>query len=404
MTKQKQEETQAPGDLGIDFDSLLNEDENPGQEEQEEQLSPKENQEEDEFKDFDINKTLSEEGEQEKDEDSEQEEDKSESSPSTVDSEEEQNKNEESSVSYTLAFARYQLERGNLTDLNEEELQKIIEEEGEDEAMGYIFRNEIERTENSIKEELQQQYEDDVKSYLRLRDAGADDEIAKDIAGGQKFYNEIKTEDIENDDNSKLREKILKHWYEKSTTFKPEKINKLIENHVSLGDDVDLAKDAVDEMRDYYKDEVKKQEEQTQKQQEEFKKEHSQQLENLKNKIDQMEEVLPGHKINKQTKDKIYDTITKPVAQDDKGNVLNSIWNKRLQDPFKFDTMLAYLDHIGVLDGKFDKLTKPAKSQAVDDLQNLIKSDKKFGSKPAKGQPSSSGLAESMARSFGIED
>lgn len=378
------EENKTGMDLGIDFDALLEEgqqDDGPKVTFEEKEDKDKSKEEEDDFTNYDVTKEFATDSKEEEEKETKKEE-TSESSPSTVDEEKD---TDDSSVSYPLAFARYQLERGNLTDLNEEELQKVVDEEGEDAAFAYIFETEVKKNNESIRNELLEQYEDDVKDYLSLRESGVDVPDARNIAQSKKFYDTLKEEDIESDDKEKLRADVLTDWYKQKTQFKPEKIRKLVDNHISLGEDVEMAKEAVTEMKEHFSTKTKEYQEMAEKQQEEFKRQNEKQLEELKNKIDGLDEVIPGQKVNKQTKDKIHDLITKPVAQDDRGNVLNHIWNKRAQDPFKFDTMLAYLDILGVLDGKTDKLLKPAKTQATSELADSIKSDKRFGSKAAKG-------------------
>lgn len=355
--------------------------------------STEEVEEKDEFDDFDINKQLA-----TKEQSTEESEETSEKPLSDVGLEE--NKNTDS---YALAFARYQLERGNLTDLNEEEFAKIVEEQGEDEAISWLFQSEVDKNREAIRNEILDQYEDDVKEFLKLRDNGIEPDIAGDLATAKKFYSSLNTDELEDDSKESLRSKIITDWYKRTTKFNDARIKKLVENHVALGEDVDVAKEAVGEVKNIISEQEKELTELTKKQQKEFEDNHKKQLEELRSKIDSMDEILPNHKINKQTKDKLHDMLVKPVAQDQYGNPINSIWKKRMSDPFKFDTMVAYLDILGVFDGKMDKLLKPAKNSAVSDLERSLKSQK-FGSKPATGsRQDSDDLAKGLASALGIK-
>ena len=351
-------------------------------------------EEKDEFENFDINTQLAQAGLQE--EDSEED---SESPSLNVGKETTEQNNEES---YALAFARYQLEKGNLTELNEEELKKIIEEQGEDEAIAWIFQSEVDNNKEAIRNEILEQYDDDVKEFIKLRDKGLEPGVAGDLATSKKFYNTLNVQDLEDDSKESLRISVITDWYKRTTKFNDARIKKLVDNHVALGEDIDIAKEAVSEVKEILSKEEKELVAYSAKQQKEFEDNHKKQLTELKTRIDGMDEILPGYKINKQTKDKIHDMIVKPVAQDQYGNPLNSIWKKRLDDPFKFDTMVAYLDTIGVFDGKIDKLLKPAKNVAISDLERSLKS-KKFGSKPATGsRADNSELASGLSAALGL--
>jgi hypothetical protein len=329
--------------------------------------------EDNELKDFDINKQLA-----NKDDDDSEEDTSKTPSPNVG------LNNTDNSESYALAFARYQLERGNLTNLDEEALLKVVEEQGEDEAIAWLFQNEVDLNREAIRDEIRAEYDDDIQEYLKLRDKGVDGLKAKDIASVKRFYDNVDKDDLEDDKNEGLRSDIIADWYKRTTRLSDAKIKKLVENHVALGEDIEVAKDAVDEVRNILAEDIKQYEEYTKKQQKEFEEANRKQLEQLKQRVESMDEVLPGYKINKQTKDKIHEMIVKPVAQDANGNPLNAIWKKRLEDPFKFDTMIAYLEILGVFDGKVDKLLKPAKNAAVSDLSTIL-ATKKFGSKPAQG-------------------
>ena len=353
--------------------------------------------EEDEFKDFDINKQLA----QVEDESEDEGESSENPLPDVGLQQEETQQNTEDS--YALAFARYQLEKGNLTNLDEEEFSKIIEESGEDEAIAWLFQSEVDRNREAIRNEILEQYDEDVKEFIKLRDKGLEPEIAGDFATSKKFYNSVKPEDLEADDKESLRTKIITDWYKRTTKFNDTRIQKLVENHIALGEDVDVAKEAVNEVKEIITNEEKELAALTEKQQKEFEENHKKQLAELRTRIDAMDEVLPGYKINKQTKDKIHDMIVKPVANDQYGNPINAIWKKRSEDPFKFDTMVAYLETLGVFDGKVDKLLKPAKNAATSDLQRAMQS-KKFGSKPAGGSRSQDPeeLAKGLASALGL--
>ena len=105
------------------------------------------------------------------------------------------------------------------------------------------------------------------------------------------------------------------------------------------------------------------------------------QLKELKEKIDKVEEVVPGIKLTPKVRQDIFEKITKPVKEIN-GQPVNSIWAKRLEDPFKFDTIIATLDSMGIFDGKWDKLLKNTKTKTIDDLKKKLNSNTSFKTKP----------------------
>jgi len=86
-----------------------------------------------------------------------------------------------------------------------------------------------------------------------------------------------------------------------------------------------------------------------------------------------MQEVIPGQKINKQTKDKIYNDIIKPVM-DKFGQTTNTIWAKRSEDPIDFDTKIAYLYETGFFEkGKsWDKVKRVKTTRESSELEEHL--------------------------------
>jgi hypothetical protein len=306
---------------------------------------------------------------------------------------------EESETPFTLAFARYQLEQGNLRALDEEELLNIIKEQGEEAAMSHLQNKETE----AIRNELLESYEDDVKYYLDLVDSGVDRDLAKNYAQAKTRYDSISKEDLEDEDKEDLRKEVLKTHYKLTTSFSDAKIDKLIERAVSLGEDIEESLEAIDGVKKYFT-EVGEQEKQKIKNAElKQKEEAAKSLKELDDKIDALTEIIPKMPLNKVEKNKIKELITKPVKNVNGVN-LNAIWAKRMEDPFKFETTLAALYHYGVFDGKWDKIISGTKSKAVGDLKKAIETNTSFKTNtPAyREEKTAVDSIDSMRRAFGF--
>lgn len=293
------------------------------------------------------------------------------------DSDKSSEKSSDDNVPATLLFARFLSEQGNLTSFNEEDFLKDLEDSDETTALSNLWNKEVEK----IREGLLEDYEEDVKNYLDLVDSGVDPEIAKDTASSKKFFDSINKADLQDDDKEELRKDILRHKYRLTTRFDDKKIEKLIERTVSLGEDIEEAEEAVDELKQYYTEQIVAEKKQAIAEQEKYKELQKNQLKELKEKIDKVEEVVPGIKLTPKVRQDIFEKITKPVKEIN-GQPVNSIWAKRLEDPFKFDTIIATLDSMGIFDGKWDKLLKNTKTKTIDDLKKKLNSNTSFKTKP----------------------
>jgi len=267
----------------------------------------------------------------------------------------------------TLLFARFLSEQGNLASFDEESFKKTIEEEGEDEALSKLWNNEA----DAIRNEILETYDQDVKDYLGMLDSGVDSGVAKDIVSNKKKLQEITPDSLEEDDKEDLRKDLMKQNLKLTTSFSDKKIDKLVEQTVSLGEDIEEAQEALESLVKHYSEAEKSEKEKVKQTQEQQMKDAEQQLKAFKEDVNKLDEIVPGMPLTKKQKQNIIDKLTKPVEEHN-GVALNAVWSKRQKDPFKFDTIVATLDDLGIFDGKWDKLTKKVKTDTVNKLKNSL--------------------------------
>ena len=270
---------------------------------------------------------------------------------------------------FTLVFARYLKEQGTLTDLNEEELQTTLKDKGQTGALEYLIQKEI----DTHKEEVKNTYDEATKRFFELVEGGVDEGDAAEIIKSSTALANITDAQIE--ENEDLRKGLLTEMYKMQMPGADAKrINKAVANHIALGEDVEEAKLAKQELVKLIANrevEVKKAAEQERTTAEQNRVEN---LKKLHETIEAIDEIIPGQKINKITKQKIEDFITKP-AKEVNGKPVNGIWAKRAENPVKFDATLAYMLITGAFDGKaWDKVTKVATTKVVKDLESALKS------------------------------
>jgi hypothetical protein len=367
----------------VDLDGTVATPDIPAGGDDDENQPSKEQELEQELLDVDLNKegfteetTDGEEEEEEEDEDEHSE--KESGSPDSSVKKKKEDTKDASGVPFTLVFARFQLEQGNLSDLNEEELQKVIKEEGEAGAMAYLFEKEIETN----RQEILSQYEEDAKElreYIEMKDAGVNTDTARELIADKVSLEKITKEDLEDDSKEDLRRAILTKNYKLTTNFTDAKIKKLVDNHVSLGEDIEESVEALEEIKKANKQQIELEKKRVAEQAAQYQEDNKKALEKVKSTIESLEEIVPGQKLTKQAKTKLQEMITKPVTQDKLGNPINAIWQKRLADPLNFDIKLAYFIQSGLFDGKMDKLVKTSKTAAISDLEHQIASQSKSG-------------------------
>jgi len=121
----------------------------------------------------------------------------------------------------------------------------------------------------------------------------------------------------------------------------------------------------------------------------------------LKTAIDGVDEIIPGSKVTKQTKTKLYKMLTEPQKNDDQNRPMNAIMAKRQENPTQFDVVLAYLINSGAFDGKWDQLEQKIETKASKKLKEHIErntktSDLKFRQSAGGGDKTAEDNLKSM--------
>lgn len=305
------------------------------------------------------------------DEDEEVEKDKD-SDPSPDDTQ-----TSSSDAPFTVIFARDLMERGVLSDFNEEEYQKLIETEGEASAFRALIQSEVDGAIEETKADLDEGYQ----HYLELIGQGVPDEAAGSLVGLNEKFNKISDDDLDDETQTELRKSVLSDYYKLTTRFSDAKIEKLVTNTVDMGEDIMESKEALKNIKSIITEQLDAQKAEAQRQRDLAVQERTRQMELLKDHINALSEIIPEQRINKQTKEKMYNLITKPV-QDNAGRTTNAIWAKRSEDPISFDAKLAYLVETGFFekDKPWDKMKNIANTKKASALEKHLDTKKNTGS------------------------
>lgn len=273
---------------------------------------------------------------------------------------------------FAEVLAKDLMSQGIISSLDDEAFTALVEEKGEVEALRSLITGEISNTSDTIKKD----YDDNYQEYLSLVEDGVDKNMAGDLVKSKDVFSAITEDQISDEENSQLRRDILTENYKLTTKFSDVRIKKLIDRSFELGEDVEETKEALTGIKESIDEKIESEKDAAIK----FKADQDKALEDskkvLKDSIDGLNEIIPGQKINKQTKDKMYGLITKPV-QDKNGNTTNALWAKRADDPVHFDHKLAYLVQTGFFEkGKsWDKVKNVAATKEASHLEEFLKSN-----------------------------
>ena len=274
-------------------------------------------------------------------------------------------------------FAKALYEEGVLTFFDEDEFKKLSEELGsETEALIELNKrtivDQIDAYKNSLTAEA--------KDFLDALEKGVP--LDKYIQNKTKEHSYLNITEDKLTDNDELCKKILRDDLE-LRGYSGDEIDDMISDADNLGKLKPKAALALKKLQETYKEEIKKEKVEAEKRNKALIEENKKQLGILKTEIEKVTEIVPGLKLNAKVKASLYETLTTPAEQLSNGQWINSLYAKRAKDPIAWDIKIAYLDQLGIFDGKWDQIIKGGKSAAVKELSQKMAG----GSVSATGQP-----------------
>jgi hypothetical protein len=277
-----------------------------------------------------------------------------------------QNKKSNSSSSPFLPFAKTLNEEGFLADFTEDEFSTLSTELGGDmEALMELSRRSLQEEIEAYKKEQ----EDDYKAFLEAKESGVNINKWSDIVDEKKYYNSIK-DDILADDVALQKRIVANYLSEKG--FSKEEIDDTIETYEDTSKLETKATTALLKLKESVLSREKKlTEEKKLNDVKELEKRKETQTK-LKSQIEAYKEIIPGIGINKQTKDKLYSSITQPAKEGPNGEQWNLATAKRMEDPMKYAILETYFVELGLFDGKFDKILAKTKTKALTSLEKVL--------------------------------
>lgn len=250
-------------------------------------------------------------------------------------------------------------EEGILSDLDDETLSKIESPEDFAEAMEAQLKAQLDERQKRIDEALQVGIEpNEVRKYegtISYLNTITEDAIIDESAEGEKLRKQLIFQDFLN------------------RGFSKERAQRETQKSISSGSDVEDAKEALASNKEYFKQEYDNIIAEAREAEEAEKARLKKEAADLKKAILEDKEVFEGLELDKTTREKVYNSISKPVYRDpETGEYLTAV------QKYERDNRPDFLKKLGVLftltDGftNLDKLVKPtAKKQVRKSLREL---------------------------------
>ena len=250
-------------------------------------------------------------------------------------------------------------EEGIFPDLDDKEVEKVVEAED--------FRDLVQKQIEAGLNEVQKRINDALNN-------GVEPNVIRQYEGTLDYLNKI-TDEMINDESERgetLRRQLLQQDF-MNRGYSQERAIRMTEKLFSSGEDIEEAKQALQGNKDFfqgkYDDVLNKAKEDEEKNKKALKK----QAEQLKSDILSNDKVFGDISIDKATRQKVYDNISKPVYKDpDTGEFYTAI------QKYRHDNENAFIKNVGLLftltDGftNLDKLVSPkAKKEVKSKLKEL---------------------------------
>lgn len=189
------------------------------------------------------------------------------------------------------------------------------------------------------------------------------------------YLNNINDDSLsaEDEEGENLRRQLIYNDY-LNRGFSKTRAEKMVNDAINNGTDVDDAKDALQGIKDFYNNKYKEILDSAKENEEKLAEERTKQSENLKKSIMEDKNLYGDVDVDKATRAKIYDFITKPVHKDSNGNYMTAL--QKYQSENTIEAMKNFAICYTLTNGFKDwsKLgSKQAKKEVKKGLANLEK-------------------------------
>ena len=257
------------------------------------------------------------------------------------------NKNFFSSVA--KAFA----EEGIFPDLNEDEIANI---------------NTAESFREIIDKQIQSQLSERQKRADEALNAGLEPDDIRKYENTLSYLEEVTDNKLEEEttEGEELRKRLIYQDYI-NRGFSQERATKEVKRSIDSGNDIEDAKEALNSNKEYFKSQYDKLLNDAKEEQKKYEQERKNQAEQLKKSIIEEKKVFGDIEVDKSTRQKIFDNLSKPVYKDEEtGTYMTALQKYQHDNPNEF---IKNVSTIFTLTDGFKNLNKLVKSKVTKEVK-----------------------------------
>lgn len=196
----------------------------------------------------------------------------------------------------------------------------------------------------AIEKQIQAKFDERQKRIDAALNANVEPDEVRQYEGTLNYLDSIKDEHIseESEKGEELRKRLIFQDFI-NRGYSKERASREVKKSFDSGTDIEDAKEALESNKEYfnnqYQDLIEEAQREIKEEQERVKKEAAQ----LKKSMLEDKEVFDGITLDKATRQKAFDNITKPIHKTEKGEYLTAIQKYELDNPVEFRKYLSIL-------------------------------------------------------------
>lgn len=215
---------------------------------------------------------------------------------------------------------------------------------------------------------------EDQKEYLKALENGIPTEAYSQVKSNAKQYEDLSDEVIEK--NANVTYELLRRKYIIDGA-EPEKAKRLATLSMKDENAIEEAKEAKVALIEYENNLIKEEIARKQEEREDLVKSEQEKIKELRSKVLEKDDLVSGIKLNAQTRDRIFSSLTSPVKDGKDGMPLNEVMDKyESDDDYKLKLHAFHVITKGFTD--FSKLEKTNKSKAIKELEEKLQNSEGF--------------------------
>ena len=219
--------------------------------------------------------------------------------------------------------------------------------------------------------QVKSELDDAQRRVLEALDNGVKPDVVRFYENSISYLNSVTADQLteESEQGEKLRKQIISQDF-MNKGFTPEKAEVLVNKLIETGSDIEEAQAALESNKEYfskcYQEVQEKAKEATAKEQ----KQQQAKLDKLKEDIMSSETAFGSIPMDKATRKKVYDNVTKPIFKDDEGNYYTAVQKYKKDNPGEFIKNIGLLY---TLTNGFKDIENVIKPQTKKEVKSALK-------------------------------